>query len=196
MNMFRTIVESISSFAREKGVEESDLSDAWNQAYQSMDARGPYFLYEDGFTTGDASEEEIRADAKERNLNLEVLVLEEPTALLNALDEEFLELYESNVDELIRMNSFKVISIYWKHSSEELMILPSGRYLICGSEGMEVIGTEKEIQKLIESVEENPENLEYDDYGNSDRHDLESVIKFNSYLGFLNIEEIMDWLER
>lgn len=96
---FREFVQEITKRGRELGVEEASLTDAWNEAYTSMDVRGAYHLYEDGYSVGDADENEIEIDA--RNRNIKISDIENPVELLVALEAEFIELYEQNVNDEI-----------------------------------------------------------------------------------------------
>jgi hypothetical protein len=96
---FREFVQEISERGRELGVEDASLVDAWNEAYTSMNVIGAYHLYEDGYSIGDASQEEMQIDAQNRNIKIEDI--ENPVELLVALEAEFIELYEKNVNDEI-----------------------------------------------------------------------------------------------
>jgi hypothetical protein len=56
---------------------------------------------------------------------------------------------------------FAEISIYWKNDINELMLLPDAEVFTSGSDGMQVIGKEDEIEKLRDAVNEHPDCLEY-----------------------------------
>jgi hypothetical protein len=97
---FRSIADEITRNGRAKGVEEDSLTDAWNQGYTSMDVGAPFFLYEDGFHKGDASNADILIEAKKRDII--IADIEDPIELLRALDAEFVEIYRQNVEEEIK----------------------------------------------------------------------------------------------
>jgi hypothetical protein len=101
---FRSLVEEISKNGREQGVEDSELVDAWNEAYTSMNVVGAYFLEEDGYSRGDASDTDILIDSRDRKLIAEDMFdfseeIEEK--LLDTLCEEFIEIYREYVYDAI-----------------------------------------------------------------------------------------------
>lgn len=105
--MFRSAVEEITQTGRDSGIEEASLTDAWNEAYTSMNVIGAYHLYEDGFHVGDADKESIIIDAEDRKIIIRDL--EEPDELLDALDNEFIDIYDEFVKDAISEEKLSVL---------------------------------------------------------------------------------------
>lgn len=104
VDIFRNLVTEISKNGREQGVEDSELVDAWNEAYTSMNVIGAYFLEEDGYSRGDATDTAILIDARDRKLIAEDMFdfsKEIEEKLLDALCEEFIEIYREYVYDAI-----------------------------------------------------------------------------------------------
>jgi len=95
------MIDEITKHGRENGVEEAALSDAWNDAYTSMDVIGAYHLEEDGFYIGEATKEAILNDAAKREINFRNI--DDLGKLLRVLDLEFVVIYKQNVEDAIKV---------------------------------------------------------------------------------------------
>lgn len=104
---FRKSICEISANGRAQGVGESDLADAWSESYTSMNVIGAYFLEEDGYHRGDATDASVVSDAHDRKIGCDIYEAGElEGSLLDALDEEFIEVYREHVYDAIHQEDY------------------------------------------------------------------------------------------
>jgi len=73
----------------------------------------------------------------------------------------------------------KTISIYWNNDSDELRLLPECRVVACGGDGMEVLGTDSEIDKLVEAVRSMPEHFTFDGPTEAKAYDFTNAVEIS-----------------
>jgi hypothetical protein len=93
---------------------------------------------------------------------------------------------------------YRTISIYWRNDSSDLRDLPEVRTVICGADGMQVLGTTEAIAELHQAVLVNPDKLKLGEAPRpATRRDFENALDFHrgAHPQFESVAEIEEYLQ-